>query len=529
MAVQRGLVRNFQVVAGSHIDLFVDHKNLIEILDINGPYLANKPQPGHNRLVRLCWFFLDIPHTFHYLPGTDNGRADLLSRLEMYPSNQFVDYYSLLDVESPPLNRIGALALGHAVRTIVDEDWNQPAVIEIKQLMAADPAAMATYRMLADANQASLRDGLYYMEDGRALIPDVAQIRARILVVLHGCGFAHRSFHAAWELARGTIHWPGLRKDLETFCRACIACVANADRMTRRPWGKSIAPQRRNDILAMDFLHLGPSDNGNTKVLVLSDKLTNYTRLFPVTSENATSTTHAVMNWISSFGVPRVILADRSPAFVNQVLNGLTQALGVDYNLTVARGHTGAAKIERVNKALGQIFRRLLFEAMLDISQWEIFTDVVQAVFNFSPTEANGGFSPLYAFVGLDPPNPMHSFLELEGAWTAKEFDLDAYKTEVSDLATAFLERETFIHHEQEQLSYLRRVERNAKVGVEAANFPVGTFVMLKNHLSHSKHDPRWLGPYRVLNMEDDGNVALISPVGTDTSTSPKSPRARPR
>jgi hypothetical protein len=201
LAIQRSVVRSWHSIAGSTLSIYVDHRNLVQILDVDGPYIANKPAPGFNRLVRLAWFFLDFPHSIEYLPGEDNGRADLLSRLNMYPANAFVDYYCKIDQDGDggggPPKAIRALVLPHAVRTTLDPDWIQPALIEAIEALQRPDIVDAYGALGEDLGAARHENGLFYTPSGALVVPPAPDIRARILVVLHGCGFAHRSFAAA--------------------------------------------------------------------------------------------------------------------------------------------------------------------------------------------------------------------------------------------------------------------------------------------------------------------------------------------
>jgi hypothetical protein len=530
LAILNCVLRGWHLIAGAIIAVFVDHLNLIHILDPDGPYIANRPQPGHGRLVRMAWKMREFPHTLEHLPGKDQERADLLSRLGFYPQNAFVDYYCKIDMDNEygggPPKPFGALVLPHAVRTVQDDLWLEPALIEVHELLTI-PEKRAEYENDGKKSGAiTKRNGLLYNKAGALLVPDSDNIRARILCVLHGCGFAHRSYDAAWILAKDVIYWRGMRKALETFCRTCIACLANLDRLPRRPWGRQIVAKSRNEVIMLDYLHMGKSVQGNEKILCCADRLTNYMTLTATTSENVQQAAGVLMRWIAAYGIPRVILVDRSPAFLNNVLANITERLGVDYRLTTARSHTGHAKQERIIKEVGRIVRRLMFESQMAIEQWESLVDTIQSVFNFSPTQANVNLSPIYCFTGLDAPNPIDAFMEIEGPWTFSPQTKNDFLAAVSDLSTSMQEREVYIHQAQEQSVYLRQLERNRMTGVEAPNFPPGTFVMVLNHQRRNKHEARWRGPYRVLGSIHDGMVVDLESVVCEKGKTPKKEQA---
>jgi hypothetical protein len=152
----------------------------------------------------------------------------------------------------------------------------------------------------------------------------------------------------------------------------------------------------------------------------------------------------------------------------------------------------------------------LLFEFHTDILHWESLLYVVQAVFNFSPTTGNGGLSPLFAFIGVEPPNPVHAFLELESVWSGAPLCLEDYAKDVNDLVDLFREREVWIHNEQEQAIFQRQAERVRRGGVQVPDFPIGSFVMAHNYKRRTKHEPRWTGPWRVISNTHDDHVVGV-------------------
>ena len=71
----------------------------------------------------------------------------------------------------------------------------------------------------------------------------------------------------------------------------------------------------------MDYLDLGTSELGPTKLPVITDRLTKLTRLEPARSESAESASSGLVKWIATLGRPSGLLSDESPAFKNEVID----------------------------------------------------------------------------------------------------------------------------------------------------------------------------------------------------------------
>lgn len=68
---------------------------------------------------------------------------------------------------------------------------------------------------------------------------------------------------------------------------------------------------RPNEILALDFTLLEPSQNGVENVLVMTDVFSKYTQAVPTRDQRALTVAQVLVSeWFSKFGVPARIHSD---------------------------------------------------------------------------------------------------------------------------------------------------------------------------------------------------------------------------
>ena len=518
-AIQRAIIRMwFLIEDGSVLHVYSDHKALAEVFDENSDYIRGRALPGRNRLTRLAWFMKEVPHELHWLPGGANAIADLFSRLGSYPVSGLEHYYKQVeDSYGLPTSRAGAVHLQHCLRTTLDENWEQPSVVEIADLVKRGGKDLLEYKKLAKRVGAWFDEAFQCWRTSRGvLIPPLASLRTRLLVAVHVGGAGHRASKTCLEALQGRVWWPEIEEDTRAFVRGCIHCLVSTQASVDRPFGVQIHPSRRNEIVSFVFLFVGASTSGATRLVVVSDKLTNYTLLFPCRSENAEEVARALLIWFAMFGPPSVLMSDLSTGFNNSVIGELAYRSGVDHHFTTARSSWANGKQERLNKTLGELLRKLLSEWRLDISQWEATIPTLLSAINHCGTSANDGMCPIQAFWGFAPSSPLDYFLGEDEKWRDSKLPSAVLVEMVEDLHRTLSTREVELREFQDQAVYHRKLAHDRKANVKEIEFGVGDFVMVKNHQTAAKHANKWIGPAIVRSVQSEGNVFNISHLGVD-------------
>jgi hypothetical protein len=271
----------------------------------------------------------------------------------------------------------------------------------------------------------------------------------------------------------------------------------------------------RNEIVSFDVLHVGQSTEGNAKLLVVCDKLSNYTQLYPIRSENALQVARALQTWFASFGMPRVLHSDQSPGFLNQLIGELVTAGAMEHHFVTAHSSWSNGKVERRMLDLGEAIRKWLSEFRMDLCDWESLVPWLQGLLNCSPTSANDGRSPLWAFTGLKEPRPLDYFLGSDQKWKHVNLSAERRTALCEEWSQAMSEREVFLHEYQEQLVHIRKTKHDKARGVRKADFALGDWVMAFDFNAKSKYASRFTGPAQVIAIKDEGNVFDIKMLST--------------
>lgn len=506
----------------SKVIIYTDHENLKYILTPENDYVNNKPLPARGRLIRLAWFFREFENEIVHIPGEHNILADYISRLAKFPGELKYNFgdedMELMEPVPTFLNRLqgtGAvhlLRLDHAVSTLMDKDWIAPGIVEIKRICGKN--GLANERYVAEAKKLGAKfdpEMGVYKAGELIVIPDASNIRIKLMAMAH-CGPAgHRSAEITMELLKHVVIWKGMQASVNTFVDSCIHCLSNKEGFPKRPYGRQIVARERNHIVSFDFAHVGESALGFNKVLVISDRLSNYTMLFPVRSENAEETAHALMQWISLFGIPKNFLSDQGPGFKNTVVSTLAAKYGIQHNFTTARAHWALGKQERLNRVIGETMRKLLSENRMDINQWVNLVPSVQMALNHTPSKATKGMAPITVFTGLEASNPLiGGFVESKTqVWQKVDLTNGQFQAMVEEIKSLIVEREITVHEYQDQMIYQREQLRLHTDGVEALEVEVGDLVMVYNHQNKAKSGNKWRGPARIVS-KDTVNPSLL-------------------
>jgi hypothetical protein len=142
----------------------------------------------------------------------------------------------------------------------------------------------------------------------RLAIPDTRKIETRLLVATHG------------QTHQGT-HQP-------------MRTMPTTTDKGKPPYGPitglqiTSGPSQR--IQSDLFGPLQNSERGNMYILVITDAFTKMARLTPLNGKDAATVTKAMVDNMSTFGVPHTVVTDQGPEFASQMQNILFDSLNIE-------------------------------------------------------------------------------------------------------------------------------------------------------------------------------------------------------
>ncbi len=296
--------------------VLTDHRNL--------EYLKSAKRLNH-RQARWSLFFNRFNFKITYRPGSQNTKADALSRLHES------------DSQSPDQEPI-------IPSTIILAPVQWDILTEITEAQVTDPPPAETPRNLT-------------------YVPQV--LRQRVMQLVHSNpSSGHPGIAATLHLLNNKFWWSTLRTDTITFIQNCTVC--NTSKSPHQlPAGllqPLPIPQRPWSHLAIDFVTDLPSSQGHTTILTIVDRFSKACRLIPLPKRpTALETAEALCNNVFRFyGLPEDIVSDRGPQFTSRVWSAFCRQLDINVSLTSGYHPQANGQVERLNQELTRFLQFIL-------------------------------------------------------------------------------------------------------------------------------------------------------------------------
>lgn len=95
-------------------------------------------------------------------------------------------------------------------------------------------------------------------------------MQLRLFITAHTKATIHRGCDATWCALKFIFQRSIIAADICTFVRTCIYFLWTLERrITLRPLGPAVHDTSKDDVLQINLIDLGPSDNGDTYVRML--------------------------------------------------------------------------------------------------------------------------------------------------------------------------------------------------------------------------------------------------------------------
>nr|XP_046254367.1 uncharacterized protein LOC124064187 [Scatophagus argus] len=163
-----------------------------------------------------------------------------------------------------------------------------------------------------------------------------------------------------------------------------------------------------NEIVAIDFTLLEPSQNGLENVLVMTDVFSKYTVAVP-TRDQQTATVARILltEWFFKFGIPSRIHSDQGRSFESTLIQQLCRLYEVTKSRTTPYHPAGNGQCERFNRTLHDQLRTLPASRKHD---WVSCLPQVLFCYNTTPHQSTGE-SPYFLMFGREPRLPVDFLL----------------------------------------------------------------------------------------------------------------------
>ena len=373
------------------VQVLTDHKNLV--------YFTTTKELNR-RQVRWAETLATFNFRISYIKGTENARADALSRKPEYLQNKTHESHAVLkqDGDSLVFNR-KELA---TISTLVDEDWTT----RIRQQYDRDTVAKEQLEQPKGDFTKSPQGLLLFQK--RVYIP--TKLREELVKEWHELpAHGHQGVRKTLERISRNYYFPGIRKVVKDIVTGCDTCIRNKS-SRHTPYGQLTSPYTPTQpwkSISMDFVVKLPlSTEDWTKqqydsILVVVDRLTKYAYMVPYReSSTAEDLAQVILRTIiTHHGTPEEIISDRDKLFTSKFWTTLTALLGIKRKLSTAFHPQTDGQTERTNQTMEAYLRCYVNYKQDD---WVNLLPLAQFAYNSAESETTG-VTPFFANHGYNP------------------------------------------------------------------------------------------------------------------------------
>lgn len=201
------------------------------------------------------------------------------------------------------------------------------------------------------------------------VVPDL--FRAGVLKTAHDRS-GHFGVRKTYLHVLKHFFWPHAKKDVASYIRSCHVC-----QLTGKP-NQKIKPAPLQPIPAVSepFEYLiidcvGPlpiSKSGCKFLLTVMCQSTRYPAAYPLRTITTKAVVRALSQFISVFGIPKIIQSDRGSNFSSHMFAQVLKTLGVKHNQSTAYHAQSQGALERFHQSLKSLLRAYCTELSRD---WE--------------------------------------------------------------------------------------------------------------------------------------------------------------
>lgn len=278
------------------------------------------------RLQRMLLAMQRYSYEIKFIPGRNMYIADLLSRLHLKESENYKheEIYDMkleekFDKEIESVNNIEFVPLTderiEEIRknTLEDEQLQDLKKYILrgwpKDLKSLNPELKLFYKI---RDELSVDDEII-VKSQRLVIP--TKIRKDILKRLH---HSHQGVEMSLKLARDSVYWPGISKEVNEHVGNCNACIKFSQNNRKMPMQTVQIPEYPFQVVSMDLFEVVV--NCQKKMFViLVDHYSDFYELEEIRNMSASTIIEFCKKCFARHGIPQLVIADNGTHFKNEL------------------------------------------------------------------------------------------------------------------------------------------------------------------------------------------------------------------
>jgi len=317
---------------------------------------------------------------------------------------------------------------------------------------------------------------------------------------------AHPGILATISKLKENYWWPKMREDVEHYVNQCMTCrTQKPDRSA--PSGRMFSFQiyEPGEQVAIDLIEkLTESLNGNQYIIVAIDMFTRFVDAKAAPDKGAPTFTQFLIEYCGRYGVPKQILTDHTSTVCNVFTNELLKVFGASHVKATPYHSQGNAVVERANQKIEEKIRLILDDPLHD-KNWDTVLPIAVLAIN-TTHHISLGCTPYEMTFGKRPPLQDRNIVFKATPHDSYARNIQHYMKECYSNAIAI------------QSAPQERAKEYYESRRRSVLFQLGDRVVIKSPTRSSKLSPKFLGPYKIIGIEND--IYTLGEVETGRKTS---------
>jgi hypothetical protein len=293
--------------------------------------------------------------------------------------------------------------------------------------------------------------------------------------------------------------WPSMRADIRDELANCDACCRYTVVKSGFDPASYITASGPMEHLQMDTsVHLPPSPDGHTCLLVVLCVFTGFIFLRPLKTNSAELVALALWEIFCSFGVPKILQSDNGPEFVNEVMRAMVKITGMAHRLISPYNPRADGKVERSIGTVTSIIKKLLHGAE---KHWPLYVGFAQLSFNTKVASLTNStpFSLMFGRV-------LNELKDYSGT-VPTLINLDDWKSYQDKIVSLIFPAVSEMVKDKKD-KMVQALNKSRRL-LMPDGIPAGSTVMMKDPVRADKFEPKYIGPYTIVRRSRNGAYVL--------------------
>ena len=309
--------------------------------------------------------------------------------------------------------------------------------------------------------------------------------RMDVLYSCHDSKMAgHLDFNKTWQRIRNRFWWPGILNAVEKYTKSCVSCQTR-NVPTQRPKGAlQVIPISTFPFQRVHLDLAGPVPWSHDRYRYIAVCVDSYTK-FLVVGALRTKEAKEVANWfiksvILQHFVPHTVVTDGGLEFLNQVLDGVFEVIGVKHIHTTPYHPASNGQVERNHSTASRIISKYISE---DHKDWTSVLPFATFAYN-SSVHSTTQYSPFHMLYHREPLLPVDIMMPTS---TNNDFVQD-FRQKIEDMQV--LTKARIEDQNDYSINYYQDLRKEC-------SFSVDDLVLLYNPTIIEGHARKFTHPYR--------------------------------